>query len=226
MRHSDRVDNQDPRSQRGFSLMQVLVVVGIVAALASVIYPATIRMVDDAKQSGCIANLRKIGVAVLLYAADHQGDLPPGNSDGVEWFKLNGDSWLRKYGGNDSELGAKKIMVCPGDRTQPPTTDYKYYYSYTWNAEMLQAYVGGVPAHGRASVKSQAALQKILFADGLTQAEAPGSVKYPPAITSQNAAQRLSERHQKGLNVLFGDGRVQWLSKEDAAKPELLKRLQ
>ncbi len=60
----------------GFTLTEVLVAVLIVLLLAALLLPGMKRAVDSAKTSGCLANLRQLGVGVSLYGSDHDGKFP------------------------------------------------------------------------------------------------------------------------------------------------------
>lgn len=61
---------------RGFSLVEILVVIGIVAVLAALLFPVIARARDAGKVPVCISNLRQIGAATALYQSDHDGALP------------------------------------------------------------------------------------------------------------------------------------------------------
>lgn len=60
---------------RGFTLVELLVVVAIVAILASLILPALARARARAQGSFCLNNTRQLAVAWMLYADDHEGKL-------------------------------------------------------------------------------------------------------------------------------------------------------
>jgi len=63
-------------SQRGFTLIELLVVIAIIAVLASLAAAALPRAKVSAQRAKCASNLRQIGAAVHLYAADHDGRFP------------------------------------------------------------------------------------------------------------------------------------------------------
>lgn len=59
------------RGARGISLVEVLVVIGIVSLLAVLIAPALSAAREAARRAKCLSNLRSIGIAMNSYASDH-----------------------------------------------------------------------------------------------------------------------------------------------------------
>lgn len=75
---------------RGFTLVELLVVITIIAALASLVFTLSSRAVNSAQKAVCVTNMRGIGNAIVAYATDNNGRLPGPLNTG-QTAQYNGD---------------------------------------------------------------------------------------------------------------------------------------
>lgn len=87
-----------PKHVRGFSVVELLVMLGVIAMLSSVLFPAFIQVKEQAKRSVCSFNEKQIGLAMLLYIQDND-DMQPAAA-----------SWAH---GVYSYIHADRVYLCP-----------------------------------------------------------------------------------------------------------------
>lgn len=92
---------------RAFTLVELLVALAIVAVLATLIIHATARARLTGQQTECASNMRQIGAALALFAAEHDDEFPSSAHTNEK------ESWiltLRPYVNN-----VDKVRICPAD---------------------------------------------------------------------------------------------------------------
>ncbi|MER3495502.1 MAG: hypothetical protein C4320_00935 [Armatimonadota bacterium] len=114
------------RSKRasGFTLVETLAVIGLLALLMAMLFPVLARVKRPARGIICIEHLYSIGVGIALYAADADSRYPIG-VDPADKFGQIGS--LRKQGPLLADVlisytKSREIWRCPMDDEVPPAT--------------------------------------------------------------------------------------------------------
>lgn len=103
----DRKRNSASRGRvmAGFTLVELLVVIGIIALLISILLPALNKARESAVAIACSSNLRQTGIALRMYQDDWKGFIPAAVTPGVLWMHS-----LAPYIGGDRPYDR---MRCP-----------------------------------------------------------------------------------------------------------------
>ncbi len=98
-----------------FTLVELLVVIGVIMTLAAILMPALSRAKELGRATRCAANLHHLQLAALNYAGGGAGSLPPavsswsGNSEGTLWTHSHGwVAWAAWSGSPGDTVGGGK----------------------------------------------------------------------------------------------------------------------
>src|SRR5690606_32372634 len=82
-----------PRSRSGFTLVEVLVCIAIVAVVASLLMPAIAVVRRSTDTVVCASNLRQIGVALFIYSDDWDGLFPANDHQSCSSWPYGFGDW-------------------------------------------------------------------------------------------------------------------------------------
>jgi prepilin-type N-terminal cleavage/methylation domain-containing protein/prepilin-type processing-associated H-X9-DG protein len=102
------------RSQ-GFTVIEILVVVGIIALLSALLFPALSRAREAGRTKVCLSNMKQLGLAMQQYVQD-AGRRYPGAADFNTWWPGNGQ-WVSGIKADDPMTGNPGTLATTTDGT-------------------------------------------------------------------------------------------------------------
>ncbi len=201
--------------RRAFTLIELLIVIGIIAVLVAILLPALAKARDAAHLTICQSNLRQIGAAFQIYAVENSGALPwittvPPPGLGHDWPNASFvDPWVLIK----PSIANPAIYICPSDFDPP------------WNVWWIDYGYGST--HGDNPPVPWPSSYYMVYScyhrfDNTMGTNQPGfprqmflrDVKFPSrkAIVTCNAGHDGAPYgHGPGVNILFGDGHAAFI---------------
>ena len=117
--------------KRAFTLVELLVVIGIIAILIAIIMPALNRARENARRTRCLSNMRQLSMAWTMYVQNNRGKLPGSNTGDPktdpkfhDWVAIGDTEDSLKLGMLWPYIQSTEAFLCPNDRIH-----YKRTYS-------------------------------------------------------------------------------------------------
>jgi len=212
-------------SQNGFTLVELLVVIGIIALLISILLPSLQRARQSAQSVACMSNLRQIGLGMTMYTNDSKGRYMPYLLPTVmgAWYHYLVNNEGMWPGNTVNYVQTYQLFNCPSDPKIPFAPDppaagvswedyvrHRGYISYGlsfalslnfkktgWPFELAKVTELGNPA------------ETIVVADAFGPVYKNGQFYLHPYATLNAYAGQLAPRHPNAsCNVLWADGHV------------------
>ena len=230
----NRVNRHVSSRRNAFTLVELLVVIGIIAVLIAILLPALNAARRQAATVKCLANLRSIGQGLMIYANMNQGFYPYGYWDGVgavdgtdapangpaasDWSTLLWGKTMNgagiTYGDVQPSMsaGSMQTFACPTAIDAPrPTARVLHYASHPRLMPLLHntdASTGKLARPYKISQVRRSA-EIVLIFDAIQNLTAEGNVVLPACIgLDEDGYYRGDTQQGRRWNYLLNDGNM------------------
>jgi len=232
------------RSIRGFTMIEILISIGVIVVLASLVVGASRPMLQRVASLQSVSNLRQFGLAYARFASENEGKIPPtacnlkDPSDfGATAYGKSWDYWLLPYLGYEVGAGignltesntpkgsaVEKLFLHGADKnTSAKIGSRRTYASNVYNAPIAQT-IQGNPMRWMRTSYLQTLSQRILLTEFPYTSARIGRSAYAgvtPGLQISLTAGKPDLNPGGKFNYLFVDGHVETLALEDTYTAE------
>ena len=201
-----------------FTLIELLIVIAIIAILASMLLPALNKAREKVKQTGCINNCKQQGMAAAMYVDANTGYYPTAsdkNDRSTNWkYELAPYLGIQVKDTTGASLG-DGVFRCPSWLMKEPVAE-AWRGGYGWN----QVYMGysDYASTPRQKGAGRIPSETILLGDTTDWYSAGTwelSYIYPSRYPWSSLAPSVGKRHNKGICVTMADGHSEWMTQSE-----------
>jgi prepilin-type processing-associated H-X9-DG protein/prepilin-type N-terminal cleavage/methylation domain-containing protein len=188
------------RTQKGFTIVELLAVLAVIIILTSLLIPAILKGREMARSGRCMANLKQIIQAVRLYVEEEPSGRLPGWTGAWDDFKQLMPllvPYLGQAASGSYQNGELNIFRCPSNHYEG------------WLVNRVDSYGNRIDYEYNGQLNNQVAQTKIANPEWV-------SVLYDWPVDPAPPVEKI---HRGGSNVVFYDGHVQWFSRDEMMKP-------
>ena len=233
-------------TKQNFTLIELLIVIAIIAILASMLLPALNRSRDLAKSIKCVNNLKQFGIAFSMYTDNYNDYLPCAATADGRWgwwaFQLGNEMGFQVEASDyKNKKLASGMFICPSfslNEAQISEANGRLYLApgYGYNS-MLQTRMNEAQANKGSSgdinifniqkvnriIKPS---EKLLIGDTVNRPNDPTSAmatriivplayNWASVLHDADTGLNIGHRHYGGVNMLMGDGHVQYFKQSE-----------
>ena len=216
------------RHERAFTLVELLVVIGIITLIGGLLLPAVSAVRQSATSTACLSNLRQMAAAATDYAMRNGGTFPPAQwSDPADPTVLRG--WdFAKRGGQVTGPGflwapqpVTAAQQCPAFEGAAQSAGDRY-TGYNYNTSYVGRGTGELVSAPARAARVRRPSRTLLFGDGEWKLGANKYMRSPlrspsedPVTYADGSASRAAGtqgfRHRGATNAAFCDGHAESL---------------
>lgn len=223
-------------SEKSFTLIELLVVVAIIAILVAILLPALGKAREQARQTGCLSNLRQNGSAAMMYAGEYNDFVPRGYWGAYSQYPLWFEAFLPFLGEEKTATDYRTVDIyrCPSYPIKEETicyvinawlnsdytgTEIEVFWASslsTFDRPTYTIYLVDTASDGYRGVITGRSDPDVEINDVFEDSHLPAG---PPL--SRRIAR---DRHANGVNAMFFDGHAEWLIADEITAKRLQPR--